>query len=401
MSNKLDVIFFWKQCDWGFYKRRNEAILWEFNKFDKVDRILHCEAISLKVLLIYLYRMFFSTMKRPHAVQLKKALRIKPVKISGENIYLTSLVYIGNSLRFGYFFNPINKALINYQLKLIKKYFYRNQNKKILIVYPPAFFLNAAIDILDHSMLIADLVDDVVERTDDYNKKQEYENSYRSILPFCDYISATGSSIKRYERICNKKIDVIPNGVDISEFYSTEPTSLYSVSKVPIAGYVGSLNQAMDYELLNYAVQYNPDINFIVHGFCIDIGVEFVKKLSKYNNFYYMGPVHFSKVPDLLMACDVLLSFKKTDNAVSGGDSIKLYEYLATGKPVVTTSISPAGKFKDIVYIADEPAEFSKCIRIALNERNPLLVLKRKEAAKTNSWESRATVIWKQIETCL
>lgn len=401
MSNKFDVIFFWKQCDWGFYNRRNEAILWEFNKNNKVNKILHCESISLKGLMIYLYKMVFSTMRSSYALQIKKALRLKPVKIVGEKIYITSIIYISNSDRFGSIVAFLNNFLINYQLKRIKHYFYTNKKKKIMIIYPPARFVDAAMNILEHNMLIADLVDDVVERTDDDKKKQEYERSYINILPLCDYISATGSSLRRYESICNKKIDVIPNGVDIAEFDATESSPFSFASKGPNAVYVGCLNQEMDFELLNYAVLSNPNINFIIYGFCSGIGVNFVEKLSKYKNFKYMGPVHFSKVPTILNASDILLSFKKAGNTVSGGDSIKIYEYLATGKPIVTTSVSPAEKFTNFVFISDDPVVFSNYIEMALQENNPLLALKRKEAAQDNSWECRFSLIWRQIEAHL
>ena len=110
-----------------------------------------------------------------------------------------------------------------------------------------------------------------------------------------------------------------------------------------------------------------------------------------------MGPVVYSAVPEILSSFDVLISFKKKSKDTIGGDSIKLYEYLAIGKPIVTTSVSPADRFESLVYIADEPKQFSKCLRKAISENDELIIMKRKTIAKKNSWARITDIMWNKI----
>jgi len=110
-----------------------------------------------------------------------------------------------------------------------------------------------------------------------------------------------------------------------------------------------------------------------------------------------MGPVMYKDVPEILSSFDVLVSFKKAKKCI-GGDSIKLYEYLATGKPIVTTSVPPADRFKSIVYIADKPKQFSEYLKKAIGEKDELIRMKRKATARKNSWASRVDIIWNKIK---
>ena len=75
------------------------------------------------------------------------------------------------------------------------------------------------------------------------------------------------------------------------------------------------------------------------------------------------------------------------------------------GKPVVSVSLPEVSKFnadcKDIVLIAEGREEFNACIKKALSENNPLLVRKRIEHGRANSWESRVEQMSLQMEDAM
>jgi glycosyltransferase involved in cell wall biosynthesis len=399
MTKSIDIIFLWRQADWGFYKRRNEAILFEISKKSEVCSILHCEPITIKSILQYFYRLLFSTMRKQCSVQIKKALFLKPLQVKNENnIYITSVIcFASNHKKLGRIFGYVNDFFVNCQLRIIKKYFQNNSNSLVLIVYPPVSYLNNSLEIFNYTLLIADLVDDVIARTDDEFIKQEYIENYKNILPRCNYIFSTGQSLKRYENIARQPIYVLPNGVNFSEFNKKRAENGSVIKERKIAGYVGSINHTMDVDLVEFVINDNPTIDFVIYGFCDSIGRVYIKKLKKIKNFYYMGPVVYTAVPEILCSFDVLISFKKKSKDTIGGDSIKLYEYLATGKPIVTTPVSPADRFESLVYIADEPKQFSKCLRKAISENDELIIMKRKTIAKKNSWARMTDIMWNKI----
>lgn len=399
MKKSIDVIFLWRQADWGFYKRRNEAILFEISKKSEVGSILHCEPISIKGILLYFYRLLFSRMRKEYSVQIKKALFLKPLQIKNENnIYITSVICFASShKKLGRIFSSVNDFFVNCQLRIIKKYFQNKSNSLVLIVYPPASYINNALAVLNYDFMIADLVDDVIAQTDDEFIKKEYSENYSNVLPLCNYIFSTGKSLKRYENIAKHPIYVLPNGVDFSEFDKKNIENAFLNRERKIAGYVGSINRVMDIDIVEFVIKDNPRVDFIIYGFCDSIGKSYIKRLKKNNNFYYMGPIMYKKVPEIFNSFDVLISFKKVKKCI-GGDSIKLYEYLATGKPIVTTSVPPADHFKSIIYIADKPKQFSKCLKKAIGEKDELIRMKRKAAAKKNSWASRVDIIWNKIK---
>jgi len=399
MKKSIDIIFLWRQADWGFYKRRNEAILFEISKKSEVGNILHCEPITIKNILHYFYSLLFSTMRKQYSVQIKKALFLKPLQDkNANNIHITSIICFASShKKLGRIFSFVNNFFVNCQLRIIKKYFQNKSNSLVLITYPPSLYLNNALSIFNYTLLIADLVDDVIARTYDEFTKQEYIENYRNILPRCKYIFSTGKSLKRYENISRQPIYVLPNGVNFSEFDKKRAENGSVIKERKIAGYVGSINRNMDVDLVEFVIKDNPTVDFIIYGFCNSIGRVYIKKLKKFKNFYYMGSVVYTAVPEILSSFGVLICFKKKSKDTIGNDSMKLYEYLATGKPIVTTSVSPAGRFESLVYIADEPKQFSKCLKKAIIENDELIRMKRKAIAKKNSWARITDIMWNKI----
>ena len=117
----------------------------------------------------------------------------------------------------------------------------------------------------------------------------------------------------------------------------------------------------------------------------------------QYANFHFLGEKNYKDVPLFTEKLDVLISFKKNDFTTAGGDSQKIYEYLATGKPIVTTPVPPAPRYKDVIYVAHDKVEFAEYLGKALEEDDPEKRTRRMEIARENSWEKRADVILEKV----
>jgi glycosyltransferase involved in cell wall biosynthesis len=289
-------------------------------------------------------------------------------------------------------------VFIKQQYMAINKHF-DAQKKIILIAYPPLKYLPDSVRSIRHDLLIADLVDDDAARTLEIKKKEACLSRYQQMLPECRWIFSTSPALnEKYKKYARQDIDFIPNGVDLRAYTVRSAANFRIKSNRKVVGYVGSINKAMDTELFEYALSCCTETDFVLVGFCRKEQQQVIDRFRRsYGNFNYLGVCNYRDIPQYLYSFDVLISFKKADYTTAGGDSMKIYEYLATGSPIVSTPVPPAEQFKDIIYVAYDKVQFTECLKKALEENNSLLREKRKQAARENSWEKRVDVILDKV----
>lgn len=160
--------------------------------------------------------------------------------------------------------------------------------------------------------------------------------------------------------------NVMKNGVD-KERFSKEyriPDELRKIKK-PIIGFGGTITHLFDYDLFNTIVSEHSDKNFVLIGKVLDKAV--YDRLKKAPNFYFLGNKHYDEYPAYVKHFDICIITYHSGNKAHGGDSLKFYEYLASGKNIVSTSGNGVFKAHENVFISDNYREFSSLINIALN----------------------------------
>lgn len=169
-----------------------------------------------------------------------------------------------------------------------------------------------------------------------------------------------------------------------------------------IIGYLGRINDRIDFELLEEVISKKPEWKFQfvggVEAGTTEYTLRAVERLKKMKNVELKGPVPQAQVPSLLREWSVaIIPFKKTPLTM-GISPLKLYEYCGLGIPVVSVDIPGIEPLKEIVYIADTSKEFLEKIEIALSE-NKSQREKRREKIKTQHiWETRAREFYKMIK---
>ena len=106
-------------------------------------------------------------------------------------------------------------------------------------------------------------------------------------------------------------------------------------------------------------------------------------------NVHFIGYVPYEVLPGYLAAFDVCILPFRRDRVTESVNPIKMYEYMATGKPIVSTSIPEVERYSDLIRIAEGPEAFEKAISDALKEDTPQLAKARRAMARENSWERR------------
>jgi UDP-galactopyranose mutase len=153
-----------------------------------------------------------------------------------------------------------------------------------------------------------------------------------------------------------------PSSIDASHFRKartavTDPEDQAHIPH-PRLGFFGVIDERFDAELLDRVAAKRPDLNFVMIGPVVKIDPA---SLPQHSNIHYLGPKKYDQLPDYLAGWDVALLLFARNDSTRFISPTKTPEYLAAGKPVISTSITdvvrPYGQLK-LVEIADDPDEF-------------------------------------------
>lgn len=204
-----------------------------------------------------------------------------------------------------------------------------------------------------------------------------------------DLIICVSRKLYEAKRKTRRNVYYLPHGVDFSVFRQTaENGETYEgLSHVchPIAGYFGTLTAQNDIELLTYCAANLPDVNFVFAG---RITAGDYGKLTRLKNVVFLSQVAYKEVPRLCATFDVcLLPWKMTKWIVSC-NPLKLFEYMASGKPIVSVPISEVlDNYSDILSVRSSKKEFCQAIRWELENDTKERKQKRIAIAQANSWK--------------
>ena len=162
----------------------------------------------------------------------------------------------------------------------------------------------------------------------------------------------------------------------------------------PVIGYIGSLSPLrMDFSLLWESIDRHPDKDF----FFIGSGELEDRNLLNKPNVYVLGPRPLSTLPNYLRGIDVTVIPFLCNTLTRSIYPLKINEYLAAGKPVVSTNFSKdVSEFASVTYLAESAQAFSDCIQQALDENSESLSEIRGQWAEQNSWKVR-TAFFEQL----
>lgn len=201
-------------------------------------------------------------------------------------------------------------------------------------------------------------------------------------------------------------IHCLPNAVDPELFNKAffvrleTPKEFSGISK-KVIGFIGNIEQRMDYDLVKKIAEAHSDkLLFLIGPTSSD---EYITHgLNKLKNIVFTGGKKIEELPAYLQNLDCAIIPFRCNKLTRSIYPLKINEYLSGGKPVVTTNFSDAiREFSDLIYIAEDSDQFVELIDRAINEDNNVLAKKRVEFAGKNSWKSRVEDFWEIIEKFL
>jgi len=205
-----------------------------------------------------------------------------------------------------------------------------------------------------------------------------------------DVVFVAPRALVEPKRKLNSNVHFSPHGVDFELFSqagdpATEPAEEASGLRRPVIGYFGTVGEFMDFDLLAYLVESRPEWTFLFVGL---IAAD-VSRLRRHANVIFAGPRPYETLPRWAAAFDVAIYAHQVNRQTKHSNPLKLREYLATGKPVVSVVTPETATFGDVVYLADNPVAYLAAIERALREDSPELRRCRMAAVEGTSWDAR------------
>lgn len=190
----------------------------------------------------------------------------------------------------------------------------------------------------------------------------------------------------------------LDHGVDYEMFASmiNDDKCLPDIAslKKPIVGYFGSIDKhTVDIEMIDELTDLLPEMTFVFVG---PIDSEMPSFVSK-KNVQMLGQKPYERIPYYGKNFSVAIMPWRNTEWIRACNPIKLKEYLALGKPVVSTPFPELEKYLDVVYMAKTPKKFAEQIRTALAEDGPDRIAARKKKVQSATWNSKAQLVLEEL----
>ncbi|MEW5868248.1 MAG: glycosyltransferase [Chloroflexota bacterium] len=236
-------------------------------------------------------------------------------------------------------------------------------------------------------------------------ERQQIAQGHAQLLEKADIITVTATRL--YKQIQSLRPDAIlcPNAVDYPHFARARsreqippPNDLAPILATgkPIVGYYGALARWLDYELLTQVANLKPDYFFVLIGPDHD-GTLHGQPLFQLSNVRWLGTKTYEALPDYLHYWDIAIIPFILNEITHATSPLKLFEYMASGKPVVITPMQESMSYPNVL-VGATPQEFAHQLDQAMLLRSNKEYLGVIDlVARENTWDVRAAQLMQAL----
>ena len=315
-----------------------------------------------------------------------------------DNLYVGTLPLLLPFFQMSTFINNINNLII----ALLLKYWIRRLNFRNFILWTYTPFSDNIAKRMSEIFTIYECVDEFSD-SKGLVKPNVVKKMEERLLKKADLVIVTHKNLFQSKKDLAKNIYLISNAADIEHFkkayFSDTPkTSEMNDIPRPIIGFLGTVQYWIDLDLIKYLAISKPEWSIVLIG---PIGrLAKIEKIKHIPNIHLLGRKNYLSLPFYIKAWDVCINPYVLDKTAENCSPLKLYEYLATGKPVVSVDMPEARKFDGLIKIGLDYRDFLEKIETILNQlpESPDTIEARIKAIEGHSWESRFQELEKALE---
>ena len=217
-----------------------------------------------------------------------------------------------------------------------------------------------------------------------------------------DLVFVAPPALLASKREINPHTVFAPHGVDVELFGKAQdpateiPAAARNLPK-PVIGYFGSIHEWIDVELIEWLARARPEWTFLLIGHAA-VDVAALRALS---NVHLIGAQPYQTLPAWAKAFDVAIIPYRLNRQVENANPLKLREYLACGKPIVSVRNAEIEKFSRWVRIADGREAFLNEIEGALRDERAEMPAERRAAVADQTWDRRVADVLGEVAAAL
>ncbi len=273
----------------------------------------------------------------------------------------------------------------------------------ILFTFLPTQFTLDLLDTITPALSVFYCTDKLSETSPAARRIRPYE---RRVIERADLVFASSQRLVDYCRVFHPQTHLFPIGVSLEKFErawrgeSNVPADIAELQR-PLIGLIGGLRRCVDQPLLRELSRRLPNATLVL------VGPEQVPmaELRGLPNVRLLGTKAHEQIPDYINAFDVCLIPYVVDELTDNISPAKLNEYLAIGKPVVSTDLAEVRRFNaaygPVVSIGDTREQFISEVEAVVEGNRPGRRLERRAVAEMNSWHYRVEEMSQVIEARL
>ncbi len=264
------------------------------------------------------------------------------------------------------------------------------RERDVALVQQPYF--GAVLQKGDFARLYYDSLDDlsIFSGHGSRARLMEFEDT---LLRMADSVFVTSESLEQDLRRRHPGLSAIriPNGVDYDRFQQLAATSSPPQDVGPVtgrvAGYVGILRSWFDAHLLEHLALRNPEMTFVLVGPYEETAE--IRRLKGLRNIRLTGRKPYEQVPSYIQSFDVCLIPFRQNEVAEATNPVKVFEYFALGKPVVSTWLRELVHYQEqgLLSMVRTDDEFEQSLHLLVKEDDAKKKEMRRLVARDNSWE--------------
>lgn len=257
--------------------------------------------------------------------------------------------------------------------------------------------------LIEHKLLVYDCVDEHGAYRGLVREEAVWEQE-KELLQRADVTFVTAPGLYERRKDYARRIYYLPNAADVAHFNKAAAPATVVPAEIerlprPRLCFVGVIQEWVDTALLAYMARERPDWSLILIG-PVAPGVR-LHGLDQMPNVFLLGRKPKEALPNYLKGCDVCLNVFRPSALTANVSPLKFYEYLASGRPVVSTDMPAVREFADIVAIAKDGPGFVRAVEETLAIENEARQRERLLRAREHSWEARAAFMEEKIAEAL
>lgn len=212
----------------------------------------------------------------------------------------------------------------------------------------------------------------------------------RYLLARADVVFAGGRSLADAKSRYHDNVHFFGCGVDAEHFAAarheaTEVPPPLAAIKKPVLGYVGVIDERLDYALIAHLAEHLPNATIAMVGPVVKVDP---RDLPRRENIHWFGQQPYASLPAFMKGFDVCLMPFALNKATQYINPTKTLEYMASGKPIVSTPVPDVVRnFTPIVAVAETARGYVRAVLEALESTDVARQALAVERASRSSWE--------------